>query len=117
MRLLVVLFLSLCVVAPAWAEGFAQIRDRKDFVSLIQGRELTRLGVNLDVLPDGRIRGRAFGRNVTGAWYWQSGYFCRDLSWGRRDFGMNCQSVKVQGQTVRFIADKGQGDHADMTLR
>ena len=112
---LVCLLGSLAV--PSHAEGFAQITDRNAFVSLVEGRELTRFGIKLDVTSDGQIKGRAFGRDVTGAWQWRSEYFCRDLYWGTRDLGPNCQAVKVQGRTIRFISDRGAGEYADLVLR
>lgn len=102
--------------APA-SEAFTQIRDKDTFVKTVSGRKLTRMGIKLDVTPDGQIIGRAFGRPVTGAWSWRSGYFCRDLYWGDRDLGPNCQAVRVQGQTVRFISDRGAGQYADLELR
>ncbi|SLN19578.1 hypothetical protein PEL8287_00802 [Roseovarius litorisediminis] len=117
MRKFILLLLILMMAAPAFAEGFAQIKNRDAFVSLVDGRKLTRLGIHLDVMPDGRIEGRAFGRDVSGAWQWKSGYFCRDLYWGSRDLGPNCQAVEIQGKTLRFISDRGQGDHADLILR
>ena len=54
---------------------------------------------------------------VSGAWRWQQGYFCRDLYFGSDDLGFNCQMVTVNGSTIRFIADQGQGEHADFRLR
>lgn len=108
---------ALLLSAPAFAESFKPVTNRDTFVSLMQNRELTRFGINLKVSPDGRIDGRAFGRDVRGAWRWQSGYFCRDLYWGQKNLGPNCQAVKIQGQTVRFISDQGTGEHADLTLR
>lgn len=105
------------IALPAHAGGFEHVDDRPSFVSLIDGRTLTRFGIKLSVTPDGRITGRAFGRDVTGAWQWRAGYFCRDLYWGSKDLGPNCQAVKVQGRTVRFISDRGTGEYADLTLR
>lgn len=116
-RTLTTFLISLCLALPAVAEGFAKIDDRHRFVSLVDGRKLTRLGIKLDVTPDGQIRGRAFGKDVSGAWRWQSGYFCRSLYWGARDLGPNCQAVKVQGRTLRFISDRGAGDFADLVVR
>ncbi|MEO0370894.1 MAG: dihydrodipicolinate reductase [Pseudomonadota bacterium] len=121
MRLLsIVLAIFMLVPAisgPAQADGFQQIQSKSTFVSLMNGRELTRFGINLVVTPDGRIDGRAFGRDVTGAWRWQGGYFCRDLFWGARNLGPNCQMVKRQGRTIRFISDKGAGQFADLQLK
>lgn len=117
MRAILALLLTAVLGTPAMAEGFAPVTDRERFVSLIEGRDLTRLGITLNVTPDGQIRGRAFGRDVTGAWRWNGGYFCRDLYWGEMDLGPNCQAVRIQGNTVRFISDQGAGQFADLRLR
>ncbi len=119
MRRLFVALLSvtLCLPLAVVADGFARVDQRDTFVSLIEGRDLTRFGIKLKVTTDGQIVGRAFGRSVTGAWRWQSGYFCRDLYWGKQDLGPNCQAVKVQGRTVRFISDQGTGQFADLVLK
>ena len=106
----------LLIAPPALAEGFQTVRDRGTFVSLVQGKSLKRSGIALTVTPDGQILGRALGRPVTGAWRWQGGYFCRDLFWGKRDLGPNCQQVQVQGRTLRFTSDRGAGMYADLTL-
>ncbi|MCD1626719.1 dihydrodipicolinate reductase [Seohaeicola saemankumensis] len=116
------LFLSVANVSFAMAEEFTPIPDRSTFLSQVVGKDLRLKGygpinVSLTVLPDGEIEGRGLGRPVTGAWRWQDGFFCRDLYWGQRDLGPNCQAVQVQGLTVRFIADQGKGDFADFAVQ
>ena len=105
--------------APAVADSFRPVTSESDFVSLVKDRSLQiRLyGVDLRVTPDGRISGEGAGRPVTGRWNWNGGYFCRDLYWGQRDLGPNCQEVKVNGSTVRFTSDRGSGRSADFRLR
>ena len=117
MRFAILAVLSTLIAAPALADGFAKVSNRSDFVSLVDGRDLKRFGIKLNVLPNGQITGDAFGRDVVGAWEWNKGYFCRDLFWGKRDLGPNCQAVKVQGGKIRFIADRGNGEFADFALR
>lgn len=107
---------SLVVPDEARAEQFQTVRDQSTFVSVVQGRDLTRFGIRLEVTPSGEIKGSAFGTPVTGAWRWQDGYFCRDLYWGERDLGPNCQEVRMNGDTLRFISDRGQGMHADLSV-
>ncbi len=102
---------------PAAAEEFRVVDDRSAFVRLVEGRKLTRMGIKLDVRTSGEIEGQAFGKPVTGAWRWNGGYFCRDLYFGNKDLGPNCQLVKVSGDTLRFIADRGAGQYADLQLR
>ncbi|WP_101067518.1 dihydrodipicolinate reductase [Roseovarius salinarum] len=117
MRAIILILLCAGLAGPAAAEGFDKVDDRDRFISLVDGRKLTRFGIRLAVTPDGEIAGRAFGRDVSGAWRWRSGYFCRSLYWGSTDLGPNCQAVKVQGRTLRFISDRGQGQSADLRLR
>jgi hypothetical protein len=107
---------SLIAAETAAAESFQPLRDQRAFVGLVQGRDLTRFGIRLEVTPAGEIKGSAFGTPVTGQWRWQDGYFCRDLYWGERDLGPNCQEVQVNGETLRFISDRGEGMFADLSL-
>jgi hypothetical protein len=104
------------LAAPVMAEQFQTVKSKNTFVDLISNKHLTRFGIKLAVRPTGEIEGKAFGRPVTGAWRWDSGYFCRDLFWGSRDLGPNCQMVKADGDTLRFISDKGAGQFADLEL-
>ncbi|MEM9974031.1 MAG: dihydrodipicolinate reductase [Pseudomonadota bacterium] len=99
------------------ASKFQKVEDKETFVEIVSRGTLERFGIKLAVRPDGEIEGRAFGRDVTGAWEWQDGYFCRDLSWGARQIGANCQEVKIAGNTLRFTSDEGKGRFADLRLR
>ncbi len=110
------ILLGLLAAGPARAE-FRVVQNESEFRSLVGGRELTRMGVSLTVSQGGAIAGRAFGRQVTGAWDWQDGYFCRDLAWGDRDFPHNCQQVAIDGDRLRFASDRGAGQAAVLTLR
>ena len=107
--------LALSVATPALAD-FARVDDRDHFMSLVQGRELTRLGITLNVGAQ-EISGRAFGSPVSGAWTWRDGYFCRSLYWGGDNLGDNCQAVDVNGNRIRFTSDRGTGQSAELTLR
>jgi hypothetical protein len=117
MRTLLSIILVGVLAMPALADGFSQIKDKSQFVSLMKGRDLTRFGIRVNVTPDGDIKGRAFGSNVSGEWRWDGSYFCRDLYWGDQNLGANCQAVELKGNTVRFTSDQGRGRHADLYLR
>ncbi len=113
MRALLILLLLL----PLPAAAFERVTARADFLTLVQGRTLTGSGVSLRVGADGSIAGRGFGLAVRGRWDWQDGFFCRTLDTALRDFPRNCQLVQRQGDVVRFTADRGAGDVADLRLR
>jgi hypothetical protein len=115
MRLTLIALLTLA--APALADDPVRITARAAFVDLVGGKRLTGLGVSMTVDPSGTIGGRAFGRDVSGEWTWDDGYFCRTMQAGDRSFARNCQVVQQQGDRLRFIADRGQGDTADLRIR
>lgn len=101
--------------APVLAD-YQPIRDRSEFVEFVTQGDLTRMGIRLTVTQDGEIVGSAFGRDVSGSWTWEGGYFCRDLFWGEQSFGYNCQEVARDGSSLRFTSDKGEGDSASLRL-
>jgi hypothetical protein len=116
MRLMIFALLA-SLASPAMAEDYLRVSDRSAFVDLVSGKRLTSLGVTLTVSPSGTITGRALGRDVTGSWTWTGGFFCRTLKAGDRVFARNCQLVQKKGNSIRFIADKGVGDTADLRIR
>ncbi len=111
-----VLAFSGTFATPAQAD-FSVVESESTFRTLVDGRELRRFGVRLQVHPDGRISGSGFGRTVTGDWDWRGRYFCRTLEWGSGSDPDNCQLVLRNGGTLRFISHQGQGDYADFRLR
>lgn len=113
----VALVASCIVAAPASAMDAISSRDA--FMQTLDGRDLRigLYGLTLSVRDDGSIRGRAMGRDVTGDWTWQEGYFCREMKWGSRDIPFNCQLVQADGTKMRFTTDRGAGDSADFRLR
>ncbi len=107
---------AIAAATPALAD-FEPVRSEDTFRRLVEGRDLTRFGVRLRVLPQGEIRGRGFGVRVRGEWEWRNGYFCRTLEFGGSGDPYNCQLVLRDGATLRFVSDQGQGDSADLRLR
>ncbi len=110
------LLATLLAASPAFAD-LVRITDRGTFVAAVQGRDLSRLGISLNVAPNGSISGRALGRNVTGSWTWEDSMFCRTLDAGDRQYGRNCQVVSADADNIRFHADQGMGDIADFNIR
>lgn len=117
MRRIAALTLAAALAATPVLADFQPVREEANFRALVEGRELTRFGIRLQVLPQGEITGRGFGMNVGGEWEWRNGYFCRTLEFGQSGDPYNCQLVLQNGNTLRFISDQGQGDQADLRLR
>lgn len=108
------------LAAPAWADGYAPVKEKDEFIALVNGKELRNFfyGVRLNVLEEGRIEGSAIGWNIVGEWTWQDGYFCREMRWGGDPIPYNCQLVEARGdERIRFTVDQGAGDSASFRLQ
>lgn len=108
------------VADVAAAEGYKPIRDKQEFLDLVSGKtlQLRLFRVNVTVAPDGTIRGRALGWDITGDWEWKDGLFCREMDWSGTPIPFNCQLVEAKGaDEVRFTVDGGKGDSANFRLR
>lgn len=111
------LLAAILTAVPLSAAAFERVGDSRAFETRVVGRNLTRTGIRLQVLPDGRITGRGLAWAVTGDWAWQDRYFCRTMDWSGYEIAYNCMAVLADGESVRFIADRGTGDSADFRIR
>ena len=93
------------------------VSSRSDFEDLITNKKLERFLISLSVTKDGKIKGSAAARSVTGDWDWIDDFFCRSMLWGAREIKYNCQKVTFYGRRLRFISDQGKGQSASFALR
>ena len=111
----------LLVIAASYAQAQSEkiIINRSEFLAVVENKslELWLFGIRLQISSDGTIRGSALGRDVSGSWVWEDNYFCRNMVWGDRDIGYNCQSVSMVENKLRFTSDKGLGANAQFTLK
>ena len=106
---------SFPLIAAAQTNEWIKEEDR--FINLIDGKKLKRFLIELSVQTDGTITGMGAGTDVMGNWNWQDNYFCRNLSWGNRDLGSDCQKVELKDQKLFFTSDKGRGATAGFSIR
>ena len=93
------------------------VKDEDRFINLIDGKKLKRFLIELSVQTDGTIIGMGAGTDVTGNWNWQDNYFCRNLSWGNRDLGTDCQKVELKDKKLLFTSDRGLGTTAGFMIQ
>ena len=110
-------FLLFSFISSGARSEYLVIKDKNAFIAAIKDKTLKRPLIRLQVTEDGKITGRAAMLSVTGQWTWEHSYFCRDLFWGSRNLGYNCQQVSRSGKKIRFTSDKGEGDFADFTVK
>ena len=117
MRSMYLSFLLSFLVVSAQADE--RIFDRSALLDVDSEKVLIlRLfGIKLKIMDDGRIEGKAMGRNVVGDWEWQDGFFCRSMFWGERDIGYNCQEVSIERKKIKFTSDRGSGASARFLIK
>ncbi|TMV10238.1 dihydrodipicolinate reductase [Ruegeria sediminis] len=109
-KLLVLLSLTAAVAGSAALAEFKQVKKESQFQQQIVDRKL--VGANGDwtiIKADGSQSGEFNGNKYVGSWKWSGKYWCRNGVIGGRELGTNCQLVEVDGNSVRFIRDKGKG--------
>lgn len=92
-----IILAAVLTLAPLSAHALDRITDEGAFLALIAGD--------------------ALGWDVSGAWRWTDGYFCREMAWGGDPIPYNCQLVEASGNEVRFTSDQGSGASASFKLR
>ena len=116
-RILSLSLIIFLLMASLVSASETTITNRSDFENLVIDKKLKRFLISLSVTNDGKIKGSAAGREVTGDWDWIDGFFCRNLLWGARELKYNCQLVTFDGKRLRFTSDRGKGQSASFVLR
>ena len=86
-----------------------RITAEQEFRAKAVGKKLVTKSGYVNVGKDGSLRGEFGGRELTGKWYWEDGYYCRTVKLGDRDLGHDCQAVLVTEDGMVFHRGKGQG--------
>ncbi|MGH1414246.1 MAG: hypothetical protein ACRBB0_12195 [Pelagimonas sp.] len=102
------LILALAIGAgPALAEGFTPISTIDSFQALAIGKTLY-LGETTATVHTGGTMTVVFkGKEISGTWEWQDGYFCRVLA--SYSTKADCQLWEHDGHDFRITRDKGAG--------
>lgn len=98
----------------------AQAKDLKkqnQFIEAVADKKLVSGDTWLIISSDGKLEGT--GRNnakVTGAWAWSKRYWCRNVVVGQKKLPEDCLKVKIEGNQVEFVRNKGKGDAIVYTI-
>ena len=86
-----------------------RIRTEREFLDVVAGRKMTNETGFATNRKDGTLTGKLDKRQLTGSWSWEDGFFCRIGKLGNHNFGLDCQTVVVSGDSVTFTQEKGKG--------
>ncbi len=112
-RLLAAIVFGLSIFAGSASADYATVQDRGEFLSIVGGRTLvlTRPGIArpiaIQVQQNGSLTGEARGYELNGDWQWTDGRFCRQMDWGGFNVRFSCQQVSKNGNTLKFVSDRG----------
>ena len=117
MRRMVLLLILTIFASSAFAND--RILNRAAFLELVLGKTLgiPMFLVKLRIYEDGSIQGKGMGKQISGLWEWQTGYFCRTLVWGSVEIGRNCQEITLDSRKLIFTSDRGTGRSARFSLK
>ena len=87
-----------------------QITTEKEFRAKVVGKKLITERGNVTIQADGSLTGQLGGKEVSGEWTWDDGYYCRSVAFGNRQLRDDCQMVTIVGKEVTFYRKKGYGD-------
>lgn len=98
----------LAAPAPALAE-FRRITEEQAYVAAVAGRLVVSPAASMRIRRDWTYSGRlADGSPVSGAWTWDSGYFCFNERGNRsRTF---CQVIYLDARRLLIVPDRGRGE-------
>ena len=95
---------------PVEGSGGKRITTRQAFINLVAGKIFSNeLGSGM-CLSDGTMTGEFDGHTLTGYWYWEDRFFCRDIRLGRKHLGSDCQILSVSEDVLTVVRNRGKGE-------
>lgn len=117
-----ILFATVCMSACSGTtavdatSGTTALTTEAAFRQAIVGKTLTFNGSSLTINADNTISGPWDGSGITGTWYWDDAYWCREVAVGGVERGLDCQAWTTTGSEATFTRDRGNGNSATYTL-
>jgi hypothetical protein len=103
----------------AGSVGGGAISTREEFERRVVGRQLANPDgtVRIVLNADGTMSGtRGDGARLSGPWYFDDGYFCREPSFGGKSQGWDCQVVTIEDDELIFHRNRGTGERVKYRL-
>ena len=107
--LLVALTSAAALCAASARAEFRRVLNESDYMKSVAGNMVVSTESALRIDRDWTLEGvLADGTEVTGAWTWDSGYFCFNYRSNRsRTY---CQVIYIDGNRLMIVGDRGRGE-------
>ncbi|MGR3758672.1 hypothetical protein ACUXV3_00860 [Roseobacteraceae bacterium NS-SX3] len=99
----------------AHADGFKRIQTEAEYRELVVGKRWHAGDGYVVAKPNGGLAGEFGGTKLKGAWAWRGDMFCRTLQTHR--VGTECQVVKINGNQMQIIQQRGKGKTQTFTAK
>ena len=103
-------WLTLCTACLSCSQvlAYEEVTDEQTFRAAVVERQLSWPGgFNVRFRADGVISGSFPAGELTGAWQWVDGHFCRSLKVGHRRIPRECLTIEIGDGRVRFRRENG----------
>ncbi len=108
--------LALSAGATLGAE-MVQIKTEAEFRKLIVGKKMTHEWDGYMLFQaDNHTTGTYKGRKIGGIWNWTGNTFCRTMLLDEKNFGFDCRTVAIKGNTVTITRKAGKGKPFNLTI-
>lgn len=106
------------VLMPSAAQAYTKVEDQASFLSLVEGRTLSRPLARLTLEPGGQVSGTATGSRLEGRWQWEGTAFCWEAEVGSVPWmEYTCLDVYVDGAQISFREAGNPGNRLDFTIQ
>ncbi|SDX84913.1 hypothetical protein SAMN05444358_11310 [Ruegeria halocynthiae] len=93
-----------------------RIDTRAEFIDIFADKVLFGDNLRFTIHSSGDITGQAGGQDFFGSWYWEDGFFCRAVSSGEENHGLDCEVTEYRGLHMRYTRQMGQGYSSVVTI-
>ncbi|AUQ99450.1 hypothetical protein [Phaeobacter inhibens] len=113
----IVVSVLLAMPVAGEAGSFKHVKTEADFLALVSGKTLSADWGSMQILPNGKIKGKTKQGKLVGAWQWNGALWCRNVRIGKQpERGTDCQKIGVSGNQLQFIREQGRGTAGVMVI-
>ncbi|WP_187431249.1 hypothetical protein ROLI_027920 [Roseobacter fucihabitans] len=103
---------------PALAGNFKRIKSAEEFTALVVGKKIEWDGGTAMIHANGKTDGKLKKQGkYAGNWVFSKGFYCRNLVINKKETGTNCQTVEIDGNSMRLTRDQGKGQSTVLSLK
>ncbi|WP_299476197.1 hypothetical protein [uncultured Roseibium sp.] len=94
-----------------------EITMQQEFLEQVAGKRLVNGDSWVVIAPGGTVYGVGPDQDeISGTWRWSDVYYCREILFGGKDLTEDHQTVRLDGDKVSFVHQRGEGETVSWTV-